>query len=77
MNPISRLRMAASSASEVSEISRPWSTYSPDVATSRQPMMFISVLLPLPDGPSTDRYSPSSISRQTFLSACISSPAMG
>ena len=58
-----------------SRIARPRSTYSPEVGVSRQPIMFISVDLPLPEGPSTLRNSPSSIVRFTCLSTvCSSSP---
>ena len=47
----------------------------PNVGVSRQPMMFISVDLPLPDGPSTERNSPSSMSRSMPLRiVCSSSP---
>ena len=37
----------------------------PTSATSRQPMMFINVLLPLPDAPMIATYSPTPISRLT------------
>ena len=69
--------MRASSRWSRSLTSRPRSTYSPDVGVSRQPIMFISVDLPLPDGPSTLKNSPSSIDRFTCLSTiCSSSPIL-
>ena len=48
--------------------------YSPSVGVSRQPAMFISVDLPLPDGPSTLRYSPGSTVRFTSFNTVSASP---
>ena len=55
--PISRLRMSASSSSDILETSLAVKRYLPVVGVSRQPSMFIMVDLPLPDGPMTARYS--------------------
>src|SRR5207245_2231504 len=52
-NPISLLRMRASSSSERSLTFRPLSQYSPAVGVSRQPTRFMSVDFPDPDGPIT------------------------
>ena len=49
--PISLFRMRASSSSSSSETRWPLSQYSPAVGLSRQPIRFISVDLPEPDGP--------------------------
>jgi len=53
MNPISRLRICASSSSTIFDTSRPFSTYDPVDGVSRQPIRFISVDFPEPDGPMT------------------------
>ena len=45
------MRTSARWFSEAREISSPLREYVPEVATSRQPMMFISVVLPEPEGP--------------------------
>src|SRR2546426_8291504 len=52
-NPISLLRIRASSSSLKSLTFWPLSQYSPDVGVSRQPIRFMSVDLPDPDGPIT------------------------
>src|SRR5438874_7959922 len=52
-NPISLLRMRASASSSRSETFWALSQYSPDVGVSRQPIRFMSVDLPDPDGPIT------------------------
>src|SRR6266487_4597176 len=65
-NPISLLRMRASSSSARSLTFWPLSQYSPLVGVSRQPMRFISVDLPDPDGPITATYS--------FLRICTLTP---
>ncbi len=56
-NPISLLRMRASSSSSSSLTSWPLSQYLPLDGVSRQPMRFISVDLPEPDGPMMATYS--------------------
>src|SRR5439155_4122835 len=56
-NPISLFRIRASSSSSRSETFWPFSQYSPDVGVSRQPIRFMSVDLPDPDGPMTATYS--------------------
>jgi hypothetical protein len=48
------------------------SRYCPSLGTSRQPMMFISVDLPLPLGPMMATISPGQISRSTPRNACTS-----
>ena len=45
------LRISASSSSFIFLRFFPRSSYSPEVGTSRQPMMFIKVLFPEPEGP--------------------------
>src|SRR5205814_3211887 len=65
-NPISLLRIRASSSSARSLTFWPFSQYSPLVGVSRQPMRFISVDLPDPDGPITATYS--------FLRICTLTP---
>src|SRR5690606_35858036 len=60
----------------MSETSLPFSQYSPSSGESRQPIRFISVDLPDPDGPMIATYSPFSIDRSTPRSAWISSPPM-
>ena len=56
-NPISLLRTRASASSDIFETSWPLSQYSPAFGVSRQPMMFMSVDLPEPDGPMMATYS--------------------
>src|SRR5690606_2941108 len=62
------------SRSFISETSLPFSQYSPSSGESRQPIRFISVDLPDPDGPMIATYSPFSIDRSMPRSAWISSP---
>ena len=50
------------------EISLPSRMYSPEVGLSRQPMIFIRVVLPEPEGPIMATYSPSSTEREMSLS---------
>ena len=56
--PIRRLRTWASSSSVMALTSSPASRNEPDVGTSRQPRMCMSVDLPDPDGPMMATYSP-------------------
>ena len=72
-NPISSLRMRASSLSFIWLTCFPFSRYEPLLGVSRQPMRFISVDLPEPDGPMIATYSPRSIWIETPRSAWISS----
>jgi hypothetical protein len=67
--PISRLRIRASSSSVRPATRWPFRMYSPAVGESRQPMRFISVDLPEPDGPMIATYSLRVISRSTPRSA--------
>jgi len=75
-NPISLFRIRASSSSSRSETFWPFSQYSPDVGVSRQPIRFMSVDLPDPDGPMTATYSFLRICRLTPCSARTTSPPM-
>ena len=72
-NPISRFRTRASASSGIRETSCPLSQYSPPVGVSRQPIRFISVDLPEPEGPMIATYSLRRISSDTPLSAWTSS----
>jgi hypothetical protein len=63
--PISRFRTAASALSLSRETSWPLSQYSPAVGVSRQPIRFISVDFPDPDGPMIATYSFGWMSRDT------------
>ena len=51
--PTCRLRISASRFRSSPATFSPDSTYSPEVGVSRQPMMFMSVDLPDPEGPTT------------------------
>src|ERR671919_1192454 len=65
--------MRASSSSSISETFLPLSQYSPCEGVSRQPIKFINVDLPDPDGPMIAMYSPRGISNDTPCSACTDS----
>ncbi len=56
--PISRLRTSASWLSLMLLTSLPLRMYWPPEGVSRQPMMFMSVDLPEPEGPMKATYSP-------------------
>ena len=71
--PILRLRTWASSSSDMVLTSSPARRKEPDVGTSRQPRMCISVDLPEPDGPMTATYSPAAMSKETPRRASTSS----
>ncbi len=58
--PISWLRMAASSSSVIRATSLPFRMYEPAVGVSRQPIRFMRVDLPEPEGPMIPTYSPRS-----------------
>ena len=60
-NPISSFRMRASSLSFIWLTCLPFRRYDPLDGVSRQPIRFISVDLPDPDGPMMATYSPRSI----------------
>jgi len=64
-NPISSLRMRASSLSFIWLTCFSLSRYEPLVGVSRQPIRFINVDLPEPDGPMMATYSPRSIRIET------------
>src|ERR1700722_8421417 len=67
--------MYASSSSSRSLTNRPASQYLPELGESRQPIKFISVDLPEPDGPMIATYSPLRISRSTpFRARTCSAP---
>src|SRR5438046_9757430 len=68
--------MRASSSSSISETFLPFSQYSPCEGVSRQPIKFISVDLPEPDGPVMARYSPRWTSNETPCSAWTFSAPM-
>jgi hypothetical protein len=74
--PISRLRTRASSLSLLLETSSPFSQYSPADGVSRQPITFMSVDLPEPDGPMIATYSLRWTARSTPRKACTISPPM-
>src|SRR5216684_315092 len=75
-NPISLLRIRASASSSRSETFWALSQYSPDVGVSRQPIRFMRVDLPDPDGPMTATYSFFLICTLTPCSARTTSPPM-
>src|ERR1700722_9425781 len=62
--------MRASSSSSSSLTNWAFNQYSPFVGVSRQPIKFIIVDLPEPDGPMMATYSPRSMRRLTPRSAC-------
>src|SRR6185503_20948097 len=65
--------MRASSSSSISETCFAFSQYSPLLGVSRQPIRFINVDLPDPDGPMIAMYSPFGMSNDTPCSACTDS----
>src|SRR6185503_7323698 len=72
--PMRLFRITASWSPAISETRSPPSRYSPLVGRSRQPITFMKVDLPEPDGPITATNSPASMSRLTPSSACTSLP---
>src|SRR5690348_11015514 len=75
MNPTSLLRTRASSRSFIDETSLPFNQYSPSSGVSRQPIMFINVDLPEPEGTTIGTYAPRCTVRSTPRSAwMVSSP---
>src|SRR5438105_11956271 len=70
MKPILRLRKLASSDGRRRVISTPSSRYEPLVGRSRQPMRFMKVDLPEPEGPMMATNSPLRTSRLMARSAC-------
>ena len=72
MKPSVLLRISACSSSVSSDTSSPFKKYCPLVGTSRQPIMFISVLLPEPDWPTMATNSPLYILSDTPSEACTS-----
>ena len=71
--PIFRSRTWARAASSRVRTSTPSRENRPRVGTSRQPMMFISVDFPEPDGPMMATNSPRSTRRSTAVRAVTSS----
>lgn len=67
--PISLLRIRANSSSLSLATGVPLSQYSPEVGVSRQPIRFMSVDFPEPDGPMIATYSLRSTTRFTPRSA--------
>src|SRR6185369_15574673 len=65
--------MRASSSSSISETFLPLGQYWPCDGVSRQPIRFINVDFPEPDGPMIAMYSPRGISNDTPCSACTDS----
>src|SRR5260370_10220884 len=68
--------MRANSSSSTSETFLPFSQYCPCDGVSRQPIRFIKVDLPDPDGPVMATYSPRRTSNDTPWSACTFSAPM-
>jgi len=58
MKPILWSLSFVSSRSESARVSRPSILTAPDVGVSTHPIRLSSVVLPLPDGPATERNSP-------------------
>ena len=54
-------------------MSFPSRKYSPEVGLSKQPIIFISVVLPEPEGPMMATYSPSSTEREMSFKTGTSS----
>ena len=73
IRPILSRRMSVRRLLDSLEISTPSSSTSPLVGLSIQPMMFIMVDLPEPEGPMMATHSPLSTCRLT-LSSALSSP---
>ena len=71
-----RLRTAASSSAARSATFLPSSAYCPALGRSRQPITFMKVDLPEPEGPITATNSPLSMSTLTPSSARTSPPPM-
>jgi hypothetical protein len=63
MKPISRLRIRALSENERSATCLPFSQYLPSLGVSSRPRMDSRVVLPQPEGPAMEMYSPFRISR--------------
>jgi hypothetical protein len=74
--PIVLLRRPASSSSSRSATGVPARRYVPLVGRSRQPMMFMRVVFPEPDGPTIATNSPSSTLMSTLRSACTSTDSV-
>src|SRR5438309_1750200 len=74
--PSSMFRMCARSSSDKSLTFCPLSQYSPAVGVSRQPIRFISVDFPDPDGPMIATNSLRRIWKSTPRRACTTSPPM-
>src|SRR5713226_7181063 len=70
MKPILSARTRFKSAVEIFATSCLSSQISPALGRSRQPIRFMRVLLPDPEGPMTASHSPGSTERDTSSSAC-------
>src|SRR5438105_6203382 len=68
--------MRANSSSSISETFLPFNQYCPCDGVSRQPIRFIRVDLPDPEGPVMATYSPRRTSKDTPWSACTFSAPM-
>src|SRR5436309_2348975 len=76
MKPISLLRMRARSEKERSATCLPFSQYLPSDGVSSRPRIERSVVLPQPEGPAIETYSPFLISRWMPASACVSTSSV-
>jgi hypothetical protein len=64
------LRISANWLSSISLTLAPFNSYLPLLGVSRQPITFIIVDLPEPDGPMIATYSPRSMTTETPRRAC-------
>src|SRR5436305_12821982 len=76
MKPISRLRMRARSEKERSATCLPLSWYLPSLGVSSRPRMESRVVLPQPEGPAIETYSPLRISMWIPESAWVSTSSV-
>src|SRR4051794_7971075 len=76
MKPISRLRMRARSEKERSATCLLLSWYLPSLGVSSRPRMESSVVLPQPEGPAIETYSPLRISMWMPESAWVSTSSV-
>src|SRR5215207_87456 len=76
MKPISRLRIRARAEKERSATCLVLSTYLPSLGVSSRPRIDSRVVLPQPEGPAIETYSPFLISRWMPASACVSTSSV-
>src|SRR4029434_1749447 len=76
MKPIWRLRMRARSANDRFATSVPLSAYLPAEGVSSSPRIDSKVVLPQPDGPAMETYSPGRMSRWIPDSAWVSTSSV-